>query len=59
MFVRPNIHTELILEQAGLVIHAIDQLLAGPNTGGLSEQEVENLARVAHNLEIHSELGAG
>ena len=50
--VKPNIRTELTVEQAGLIIHAIDQLLAGHNTGGLYEEEVKNLAQVAHNLNI-------
>jgi hypothetical protein len=45
-----NIRPELTVEQAGLVIHAIDQLLAGHNTGGLYQHEVENLARVAHGV---------
>lgn len=48
-----NIHTELTAAQAGLVIHAIDQLVAGQNTGGLTESEVQDIARVAHNLQIH------
>lgn len=51
--VKPNIKTELTAEQAGLVIHAIDQLLARENTGGLSVNEVNDIARVAHNLQIH------
>ena len=50
--VKPNIRTELTPEQTGLVILAIDQLLAGQNTGGLSVDEVENLALVANNLQI-------
>lgn len=56
MYVKPNIKTELTVEQAGLVIHAIDQLLAGYNTGGLYQEEVENLARVALNLQIKIDM---
>lgn len=55
--VQQNITTELTAEQAGLVIHAIDQLLAGADTGGLTVDEVENLARVAHNLEVRIRYG--
>ena len=58
MYTKPNIKTELTVEQAGLVVHAIDQLLAGHNTGGLYQEEVENLARVANNLAVRIELGA-
>ena len=57
MYTKPNIRPELTTAQAGLIIHAIDQLVVRENAGGLSAEEVENLARVAHNLAIRINMG--
>lgn len=57
MLVKPNIRTELTREQAGLVIHAIDQLLVRENAGGLTADQARNLALVANNLSIRINMG--
>lgn len=55
--VKTNIKTELTAEQAGLVITAIRAEI-GKGTGTfLSESDVLNLGRVAHNLQIHLNFG--
>lgn len=51
--VKPNIKTELTVEQAGLLITAIDAEIAKGAGTFLSDNDVKELGRVAHNLQIH------
>jgi hypothetical protein len=51
--VQPNIHTELTVEQAGLLITAIDAEIAKGAGTFLSDTDVRNPAQVAHNLSVH------
>ena len=48
-----NIKTELTVEQAGLVVEAIDQMIAENAGSYLNKDQVHQLAQVAHNLEVH------
>lgn len=50
--VKPNIITELTVEQAGLLITAIDAEIAKGAGTFLSDSDVQNLAQVAHNLSV-------
>ena len=47
------ITVQLTTEQAGLVIAAIDAEIAKGAGTFLTQNDVEQLARVAHNLSIH------
>jgi hypothetical protein len=51
MYVKPNIHTELTAEQAGLLIHVIDQFVAR-SADTVSMNDVVELGTVANNLSI-------
>jgi hypothetical protein len=53
MLVKPNIRTELTVEQAGLLIAAIDAEIAKGAGTFLSDADVKNLAQIAHNLTVH------
>lgn len=57
MYVKPNIKPELTVEQAGLIIHAIDQLLIRENAGGLTPDQARNLGLVANNLSRRIDMG--
>lgn len=51
--IKPNIKTELTVEQAGLLITAIDAEIAKGAGTFLSDNDVHQLAQVAHNLSVH------